>query len=73
MIIPVRCMTCGKVIADKWRAYERLCGEDKGDDDAAAGDANARSKRAEILDRLKLTNGCCRTMMLTHVDLSLLV
>eukprot|EP00873_Tetraselmis_striata_P019268 jgi/Tetstr1/439532/TSEL_027961.t1 len=23
MIIPIRCVTCGKVIADKWREYER--------------------------------------------------
>lgn len=27
MIIPVRCVTCGKVIADKWEAYEERCRE----------------------------------------------
>ena len=27
MIIPVRCFTCGKVLADKWQAYERMCSE----------------------------------------------
>jgi DNA-directed RNA polymerase subunit N (RpoN/RPB10) len=27
MILPVRCFTCGKVLADKWRAYERMCAE----------------------------------------------
>jgi DNA-directed RNA polymerase subunit N (RpoN/RPB10) len=24
MIIPIRCFTCGKVLADKWEAYVRL-------------------------------------------------
>ena len=23
MIIPIRCVTCGKVLADKWLAYEK--------------------------------------------------
>lgn len=23
MLVPIRCFTCGKVIADKWKAYER--------------------------------------------------
>lgn len=27
MIIPVRCMTCGKVLADKWEYYEKRCKE----------------------------------------------
>lgn len=25
MIIPVRCFTCGKVLADKWSFYKREC------------------------------------------------
>lgn len=24
MIIPIRCFTCGKVLADKWRRYQEL-------------------------------------------------
>ena len=24
MIIPIRCVTCGKVIADKWNKYQEL-------------------------------------------------
>lgn len=27
MIIPVRCFTCGKVLADKWRSYQQKCQE----------------------------------------------
>ena len=33
MIIPVRCMACGKVLADKWEAYVRRCAESGADDD----------------------------------------
>lgn len=27
MIIPIRCVTCGKVLADKWKYYSRKCRE----------------------------------------------
>ena len=27
MIIPIRCFTCGKVLADKWEYYSRRCKE----------------------------------------------
>ena len=39
MIIPVRCFTCGSVIAGKWRAYEREC--------AAFPETEARGARHE--------------------------
>tara|TARA_B100000497_G_scaffold11017_1_gene12436 strand:- start:1628 stop:1885 length:258 start_codon:yes stop_codon:yes gene_type:complete len=28
MIIPIRCFTCGKVLADKWNEYEKLTKKD---------------------------------------------
>ena len=41
MIIPVRCFTCNKVLADKWMEYKRRC-DALGDADADAdADANA--------------------------------
>lgn len=81
MIIPVRCFTCGKVLADKWRKYEALCSgiEDKADADAQAPlpppqqGAPGKTKRGQVLDSLGITNGCCRTIMLTHVDMSLII
>lgn len=27
MIIPIRCFTCGKVLADKWNYYSKRCKE----------------------------------------------
>lgn len=75
MIIPVRCFTCGKVIANKWRAYERMCAEmdakyDREHGDGLQGQGLLQSTpRDKILTDLGLTRMCCRRHMLTHVDL----
>ena len=80
MIIPVRCMTCGKVLADKWEEYVRRCAE--ADSDGKASDASvAKSDRAagektahgRILDELGVVNICCRIAMQTHVDMSMII
>lgn len=55
MIVPTRCFTCGKVLADKWDAFKDRTedGEDPQD----------------VLDDLGLDRYCCRTAFVTHVDL----
>lgn len=55
MIIPVRCFTCGKVVADKYDQFKREIrqGEDP----------------ATVLDNLGLTRYCCRRMLLAHIDI----
>jgi len=55
MIIPVRCFTCGKLIADKWEEFARRVkmGEDPGD----------------VLDSLGIKRYCCRRMLLSHVEI----
>lgn len=84
MIIPVQCFDCGKVIADKWIAYEKRCRE-RGEDvntpasvaastsssSSADGDKTkkAMSVRGGVLTELGITKMCCRICMLTHVDL----
>ena len=55
MIIPVRCFTCGKVIANKYDTYKGLL--------------TAGQDEQQALDALKLHRYCCRRMLLTHVDL----
>lgn len=62
MIVPVRCVTCGKVIADKWRYFERRVAELE-----MAGEG--AGARARVLDELGLVRYCCRRHMLGHVDL----
>jgi len=54
MEFPVRCLSCGQVIGDKWTEYQERVedGEDKG----------------EVLDDLNVDKYCCRTIFLTHAD-----
>ena len=54
MIIPVRCFSCGKMLADKYHLYHELI--------ACEYDA------ADALDTIGLNRYCCRRIMLTHVD-----
>jgi DNA-directed RNA polymerase subunit N len=56
MIIPVRCLTCGFIVADKYESW--LEAIEKGD----------RSRR-EILDDLGVHKICCRRMLISQVDL----
>jgi DNA-directed RNA polymerase subunit N (RpoN/RPB10) len=55
MIIPIRCFTCGKIIANKWELYIELL--------------NQNCSENSALDILGLRRYCCRRMLLTHVDL----
>ena len=77
MIIPIRCITCGKVIADKYLHYktevEKKRKEMKLPDEMPILEVNSKSiqKTPEgiVLDELQITRYCCRRMMLSHVDL----
>ena len=82
MIIPVRCFTCGKVIAGKWRKYLELCEEAAtaavGEPGRGAAEAEAegsnkpqfdKGHKAGVLDKIGVDKMCCRRHMLTHVDL----
>ena len=55
MLIPVRCFTCGKVVADKWEEF--------------ANKVKAGKNPGKVLDELGLKRYCCRRMLLSHVDL----
>lgn len=75
MIIPVRCFTCGKVVANKWEAFQHLLKEgisETSEDGTAMYSKMADEKKplteAEALDLLGLKRYCCRRMLLTHVD-----
>ena len=55
MIIPVRCFTCGKLIADKWEEFARRV-------------KNGEHPK-DVLDDLGITRYCCRRMFLSHVEI----
>ena len=81
MIIPVRCFTCAKVLADKWEYYVRRCKEleevhkEKQNKSVKDNDIELNEQhydkvvRQQVFDELGLDRICCRRMMLGHVDL----
>ena len=54
VLVPVRCFTCGKLIADKYSDYQNRMktGEDP----------------KKVLDDLVMDRYCCRSMLLTTVE-----
>ena len=63
MIIPIKCFTCGEVIADKYRYYQ-----DINNVIYLTQDNIKKTPEGEVFDKLKLKY-CCRKHLLTHVDL----
>ncbi len=55
MIIPIRCISCGKPVAHLWEDYKKRIsnGED----------------RKKVMDESGLDRYCCRALFLGHVDL----
>ena len=66
MIIPVRCFTCGKVIASAYEEYKKRY--EVYQQTMAAGEKPKETPK-QILDDLGLDRYCCRRMILSHVDL----
>jgi DNA-directed RNA polymerase subunit N len=54
-MIPVRCVTCGKVISTVWEEFKRR--RDAGEDPA------------QVLTDLGLERYCCRRMLLSHKEI----
>mgnify|MGYP001160810464 CR=1 FL=1 len=76
MIIPVRCFTCGKVLADKYKYYKTELEKShngKGEREDSIINVNARNiqhtPEGKLLDKLGLKRYCCRRAVLTHIDL----
>jgi len=71
MIIPIRCFTCGKVLADKWEYYKKEVA--KKQDGESVLNVNSKTiqntTEGKVLDELGLKRYCCRRMMISHVDL----
>jgi len=72
MIIPIKCFTCGTIIADKYEFYLEKVAEFKktGAEVQYFSEHNTtKTIEGRIMDELKLTKPCCRRHMLTHVDI----
>ena len=76
MLIPVKCFTCGKVLADLYPGYLRMIREKKIKNNMEVDKVVYLTKtntdktiEGETLDKLQLNKMCCRRHMLTHVDI----
>jgi DNA-directed RNA polymerase subunit N (RpoN/RPB10) len=75
MIIPVKCFTCGKVLADKYRYFKREVkmrkNMDDNDNDVIYLTKLNNNKTIEgvVMDELNLNKMCCRRHFITHVDI----
>jgi len=56
MIIPIRCFTCGKLVADKWEDFARR--------------VKAGEEAGKVLDSLEVKRYCCRRMLLAHIEIA---
>ena len=54
VLVPVRCFTCGNLVADKFEEYQNR--------------AKSGEDPAKILDSLGIERYCCRRMLLTTVE-----
>ena len=76
MIIPIKCFTCGEVLADKYRYYLEQVKSKKIKRGIQSEtimyltrENTSKTPEGEVLDELKLKKPCCRRHMLTHVDI----
>lgn len=56
MMMPVRCFSCGAVVADKWDEYDKRV--NKGNEQAD-----------KVLNDLGVRRYCCRRMFISNVEL----
>jgi len=55
MMPPIRCFTCGALVADKFEEYKEKTSGGK--------------KPGAALDELEVKRYCCRRMFLSHLDI----
>jgi len=76
MIIPIKCFTCGNILADKYNFYKREVRRlklerniDESNIVYLTKSNTAKTSEGEVMDTLKLNKLCCRRHILTHVDI----
>ena len=84
MIVPMRCFTCGEILADKWVPYITAIQDEKNkvreEVDPESNDLELRyidihnpkpevSIEGKIMDEMNLHKYCCRRMMLGNVHI----
>lgn len=55
MIVPIRCFSCGQIIANKYEEFKKMVEEGK--------------NPGKVLTELGVERYCCRRMLLSHRDI----
>jgi len=55
MLIPIRCFTCGSLIADRYEEFKKRVKEGE--------------EPEKVLNSLEIKRYCCRRMLLSNVDI----
>lgn len=55
MIIPIRCVSCGKPVGHLWEEFKKRVEDGE--------------ERKEVMDSLGLERYCCKSLFMGHVDL----
>lgn len=75
MIIPIRCVTCNKMLADKWKVYVEMTRDTEKTNDNTISihvkDYSEANKSLELkaFEKLGIRRYCCRRHMLSHIEL----
>ena len=81
MLIPIRCFTCGKVLADKWNPFIDIVKNERSNGELdlktnidleyidTKNPKQTKSIEGEVLDKLNITRYCCRRHMLGTVNI----
>ena len=56
MMVPIRCFSCGQVVADRWEEFNRRVNQE-------------HEEPQKVLNELGVKRYCCRRMLIGHVDL----
>ena len=75
MIIPIRCVSCGKILGSKWNKYQELVNSDpnlKLQPETINVNSTDIQKtiQGKAMDEVGCFRDCCRRHLLTHVDLT---
>jgi len=56
MMMPVRCFTCGAVVADRWEEYDKRVNKE-------------HEEAGKVLDEMGYKRYCCRRMFISNIEL----
>lgn len=77
MIVPIKCFTCGTLLANKYRYYceevrkRKMANKELSVDKVTylTSEFSEKTPEGHVLDEIGLNKYCCRRHMLTHVDI----